>query len=113
MPKMNLDWKTAHDFLIDAFKGCGVPADDCEIVADIILESDRRRYIEHAFLGVAEIPEYAKARRIAELLHRVGNAVYRRVIGKRILDYEIDSAVIMRQIFLFRHNYNSREVFFI
>ena len=49
MPKMNLDWKTAHDFLIDAFKGCGVPADDCEIVADVILESDRRGIESHGF----------------------------------------------------------------
>ncbi len=47
MAKMVCDWKTLHDFMVDAFKGVGVPEDDCEIVVDIILESDRRGIESH------------------------------------------------------------------
>ena len=31
MGKVVLDWKTAHDFIKDAFVGVGVPADEAEI----------------------------------------------------------------------------------
>ena len=47
MGKVVCDWKTLHDFMIDAFKGVGVPAEDCEIVVDVILESDRRGIESH------------------------------------------------------------------
>lgn len=47
MPKITLDWKTLHDFMIDAFVGVGVPADDAEIVTDVLLESDRRGIESH------------------------------------------------------------------
>ena len=42
MGKVILDWKTTHDFIKDAFVGYGVPADEAEIVTDVLLESDRR-----------------------------------------------------------------------
>ena len=41
------DWKTLHDFMVDAFKGVGVPDEDSEIVVDVILESDRRGIESH------------------------------------------------------------------
>ncbi|MBP3328988.1 MAG: Ldh family oxidoreductase [Clostridia bacterium] len=44
---MVLDWKTTHDFMKDAFIGVGVPADDAEIVVDVLLESDRRGIESH------------------------------------------------------------------
>ena len=47
MPKMILDWKTTHDFIRDAFIGYGVPADEAEIVTDVLLESDRRGIESH------------------------------------------------------------------
>ena len=47
MAKVVCDWKTLHDFMVDAFKGVGVPADDCEIVVDVLLESDRRGIESH------------------------------------------------------------------
>ena len=47
MAKMICDWKTLHDFMVDAFKGVGVPAEDCETVVDVILESDRRGIESH------------------------------------------------------------------
>ncbi len=47
MPKITLDWKTIHDFMKDSFMAVGVPADDAEIVVDVILESDRRGIESH------------------------------------------------------------------
>ncbi|MEE1321221.1 MAG: Ldh family oxidoreductase [Acutalibacteraceae bacterium] len=47
MGKMILDWKTTHDFIKDAFIGYGVPADEAEIVTDVLLESDRRGIESH------------------------------------------------------------------
>lgn len=47
MAKVILDWKTTHDFIKDAFIGVGVPADDAEIVTDVLLESDRRGIESH------------------------------------------------------------------
>jgi LDH2 family malate/lactate/ureidoglycolate dehydrogenase len=36
-----------NDFLVDAFKGYGVPEDDAKICADVLLESDRRGIESH------------------------------------------------------------------
>jgi LDH2 family malate/lactate/ureidoglycolate dehydrogenase len=47
MPKMILDWKTAADFITDAFVGAGVPRADAEICTDVLLESDRRGIESH------------------------------------------------------------------
>lgn len=47
MPKMFCDWKLIHDFMFDAFKGVGVPENECETVVDVILESDRRGIESH------------------------------------------------------------------
>ena len=40
-------WELMNDFLIDAFKGYGVPEEDAAIVADVLLESDRRGIESH------------------------------------------------------------------
>ena len=47
MPKMNLDWKTATEFITDAFVGAGVPRADAEICTDVLMESDRRGIESH------------------------------------------------------------------
>lgn len=47
MPKMNLDWETVRNFMKDAFMGVGVPADDADIVVDVILASDKRGIESH------------------------------------------------------------------
>ena len=47
MPKMNLDWETAKNFITDAFVGAGVPRADAEICTDVLLESDRRGIESH------------------------------------------------------------------
>lgn len=47
MPKMILDWKTAYDFITDAFVGVGVPREDAQICTDVLLESDKRGIESH------------------------------------------------------------------
>ena len=40
-------WELMNSFLIDAFKGYGVPEKDAEICADVLLEADRRGIESH------------------------------------------------------------------
>ena len=47
MPKMIVDWNTITNFVIDAFVGYGVPKDDAVIIADVLLESDKRGIESH------------------------------------------------------------------
>ncbi len=45
--KFIVDWNTITNFVIDAFVGYGVPKADAEIVADVLLESDKRGIESH------------------------------------------------------------------
>lgn len=48
MAKTNIvDWKTITNFVIDAFKGYGIPEEDAKICADVLLESDKRGIESH------------------------------------------------------------------
>lgn len=48
MAKTNIvDWKTITNFVVDAFKGYGVPEEDAKICADVLLESDKRGIESH------------------------------------------------------------------
>ena len=48
MAKNNVvDWKTVTNFVIDAFVGYGIPREDAEICADVLLESDKRGIESH------------------------------------------------------------------
>lgn len=48
MAKTNIvDWKTVTNFVIDAFVGYGIPREDAEICADVLLESDKRGIESH------------------------------------------------------------------
>ena len=48
MPKTNIvDWETITSFVIDSFVGYGVPREDAEICADVLLESDKRGIESH------------------------------------------------------------------
>ncbi|MFI3140962.1 MAG: Ldh family oxidoreductase [Clostridia bacterium] len=47
MGKVVLDWKTASDFVTDAFVGVGVPREDAEICTNVLLESDKRGIESH------------------------------------------------------------------
>lgn len=42
-----VDWKTITDFVTDAFIAYGVPKEDAEICADVLLESDKRGIESH------------------------------------------------------------------
>ena len=42
-----VDWKTMTDFVVDAFKGYGIPEEDAKICADVLLESDKRGIESH------------------------------------------------------------------
>ena len=42
-----VSWELMNAFVIDAFKGYGVPEDDAKICADVLLESDRRGIESH------------------------------------------------------------------
>ena len=42
-----VSWNLMNSFLIDAFKGYGVPEEDAKICADVLLESDRRGIESH------------------------------------------------------------------
>ena len=48
MSKTNIvDWETITNFVIDSFVGYGVPREDAEICADVLLESDKRGIESH------------------------------------------------------------------
>ena len=42
-----VSWELMNSFLIDAFKGYGMPEEDAKICADVLLESDRRGIESH------------------------------------------------------------------
>ena len=42
-----VDWKTITNFVTDAFVGYGIPREDAEICADVLLESDKRGIESH------------------------------------------------------------------
>lgn len=42
-----VDWETITSFVIDAFKGYGIPEEDAKICADVLLESDKRGIESH------------------------------------------------------------------
>ena len=48
MAKTNIvDWKTITNFVIDSFVGYGIPKEDAEICADVLLMSDKRGIESH------------------------------------------------------------------
>ena len=48
MNKTNIvDWKTITNFVIDSFVGYGIPKEDAEICADVLLASDKRGIESH------------------------------------------------------------------
>lgn len=42
-----VDWKTITDFVVDAFKGYGIPEEDAKVCAAVLLESDKRGIESH------------------------------------------------------------------
>ena len=48
----NLSLETINDFIVDVFKGIGVPENDAKVCADVLAESDRRGIASH---GIARL----------------------------------------------------------
>lgn len=68
--KVVLDWKTAQEFVTDAFVGVGVPREDALICTDVLLESDRRGIESH---GVNRFKPIYIDRIIAKIQNPVTN----------------------------------------
>lgn len=68
--KVVLDWKTAQEFVTDAFVGIGVPREDALICTDVLLESDRRGIESH---GVNRFKPIYIDRIIAKIQNPVTN----------------------------------------
>lgn len=47
MARLVVDWETITNFVIDSFVGYGIPREDAEICADVLLASDRRGIESH------------------------------------------------------------------
>lgn len=47
MPRLTVDWNTLYSFVTDSFVGVGVPREDAEICADVLLTSDKRGIESH------------------------------------------------------------------
>ena len=47
MAKHIVDWTTITNFVVDSFVGYGIPREDAEICADVLLESDKRGIESH------------------------------------------------------------------
>ena len=58
MKKNIVDWKTITSFVIDSFVGYGIPREDAEICADVLLESDKRGIESH---GVNKLRQTSKS----------------------------------------------------
>lgn len=105
MGKVILDWKTAENFITDAFKGYGVPEEDAKVCTDVLLESDRRGieshgcnrfkpiYIDRIVAGIQnpitnfEIIKETECTAVVD-----GHDGMGQVIGKRAMQMAIDKA---------------------
>ena len=105
MGKVILDWKTAENFITDAFKGYGVPEDDAKVCTEILLESDKRGieshgcnrfkpiYIDRIIAGIQnpvtnfEIIKETECTAVVD-----GHDGMGQVIGKRAMQMAIDKA---------------------
>ena len=105
MGKVILDWKTAENFITNAFKGYGVPEDDAKVCTEILLESDKRGieshgcnrfkpiYIDRIIAGIQnpvtnfEIIKETECTAVVD-----GHDGMGQVIGKRAMQMAIDKA---------------------
>ena len=105
MGKVVLDWKTAENFITDAFKGYGVPEEDAKVCTEILLESDKRGieshgcnrfkpiYIDRIIAGIQnpvtnfEIIKETECTAVVD-----GHDGMGQVIGKRAMQMAIDKA---------------------
>ncbi|MDO5448136.1 MAG: Ldh family oxidoreductase [Clostridia bacterium] len=105
MNKNNMDFETLQRFMTDAFTAIGVPADEAAIVADVLVESDKRGinshgvnrfkpvYIDRINAGIQfpttnfEILKETETTAVVDGHHGMGQ-----VIGQRSMQMAIDKA---------------------
>ncbi len=105
MDKNNMDFDTLQRFMTDAFTAIGVPADEAAIVADVLVESDKRGinshgvnrfkpvYIDRINAGIQfpttefEILKETETTAVVDGHHGMGQ-----VIGQRSMQMAIDKA---------------------
>lgn len=105
MDKNNMDFETLQRFMTDAFTAIGVPADEAAIVADVLVESDKRGinshgvnrfkpvYIDRINAGIQfpttnfEILKETETTAVVDGHHGMGQ-----VIGQRSMQMAIDKA---------------------
>lgn len=100
-----VDWNTITSFIVDSFVGFGVPRDDAEICADILIESDRRGieshgvnrfkpiYIDRIKQGIQNpVTQYEVIRETATTAVVDGHDGMGQVIGYRAMKTAIDKA---------------------
>ncbi|MCR4747922.1 MAG: Ldh family oxidoreductase [Clostridiales bacterium] len=105
MDRNNMDFETLRRFMTDAFTAIGVPADEAAIVADVLVESDKRGinshgvnrfkpvYIDRINAGIQfaktefEIVKETETTAVVDGHHGMGQ-----VIGQRSMQMAIDKA---------------------
>jgi len=105
MPNSIVDWKTITNFVTDAFAASGVPRADAEIVADVLVESDRRGieshgvnrfkpfYIDRIKQGIQNpVTNFEVVRETATTAVVDGHDGMGQVIGVRAMEMCIDKA---------------------
>ncbi len=105
MPKYVVDWKTLYSFVTDAFVGVGVPREDSEICADVLLSSDKRGieshgvnrfkpiYIDRILAGIQNpVTEFEVIRETPTTAVVDGHDGMGQVIGYRSMNMAIEKA---------------------
>lgn len=105
MPKYVVDWKTLYSFVTDAFVGVGVPREDAEICADVLLSSDKRGieshgvnrfkpiYIDRILAGIQNpVTEFEVIRETPTTAVVDGHDGMGQVIGYRSMNMAIEKA---------------------
>ena len=100
-----VDWETIGGFLVDAFVAYGVPREDAEICADVLMESDRRGieshgvnrfkpiYLDRIKAGILNpVTEYEVLRETPTTAVVDGHDGMGMVISKRAMQTAIDKA---------------------
>lgn len=105
MSKYVVDWKTLYSFVTDAFAGVGVPREDAEICADVLLSSDKRGieshgvnrfkpiYIDRILAGIQNpVTEFEVIRETPTTAVVDGHDGMGQVIGYRSMNMAIEKA---------------------
>lgn len=100
-----IDWKLAEDFMVAVFEKYGVPTEDAQVCADVLLESDRRGieshgcnrfkpiYIDRIKDGILNpVTEYEIVKETPTTAVVDGHNGIGMVIGKKAMQLAIDKA---------------------